>query len=84
MPELNQTITTNKIYNIVHYDVSGVMIHLHESASVCIVFTCDDGNQMYREVVLEGDDYTNWGEDDDYINEYIVKNIISIISNNKV
>ena len=84
MPELNQTITTTKNFCIVHFDVSGVMIFLHESATVCVVFTCDDGNQLYREVVLEGDDYTKWGNDDDYINEYIALNINSIISNNKV
>ena len=84
MPELIQTITSTKNFSIVHFDVSGVMVFLHQRASVCVVFTCDDGNQLYREVVLEGDDYTNWGNNDNYINEYIALNINSIISNNKV
>ena len=82
MPELIQTIT--KTTNIVHFDVSGVMVYLHERATVNVAFTCDDGNKLYRDVVLEGDDYTNWGNDDNYINEYIALNINSILSNNKV
>ena len=82
MPEINQTIT--KTINIVSFDVSGVMIYLYERATVNVAFTCDDGNKIYRDVVLEGADYTNWGNDDNYINEYIALNINSILSNNKV
>ena len=51
---------------------------------MCVVFTCDDGKQLHREVVLEGDDKTNWGSNDNYVNEYMALNINSIISNNKV
>ena len=84
MPELFVDITSSKHFSIVHFDVSGVMIFLHKKAIVNVVFTCDDGNKLYREEVLEGDDYTNWGEDDNYINEYIALNYNAIISNNTV
>lgn len=79
MPELIQTITTTKKFSIVSFDVSGVMIYLHRRATVNVAFTCDDGNKLYSDVVLEGEDYTNWGEDDNYINEYIALNIESIL-----
>ena len=82
MPELIVDIT--KIQKIVSFDVSGVMIYLHKKAIVNVVFTCDNGYKLYRDVVLEGDDYTNWGEDDNYINEYIALNYNTIISNNTV
>ena len=84
MPELFVDITSSKHFSIVHYDVSGIIIYLHEKAVFNVAFTCGDGNKLYRDVVLEGDDYTNWGEDDNYINDYIANNYYSIISNNKV
>ena len=56
MPEL--IITTIKTINIVSFDVSGVMVYLHERATVNVAFTCDDGNKLYRDVVLVGEDYT--------------------------
>ena len=82
MPELFVDIT--KIQKIVSFDVSGIIIYLHEKAIVNVVFTCDNEYKIYRDVVLEGKDYTIWGEEDNYINEYIIYNINSIISNNTV
>ena len=42
-------------------------IDLFERATVCVVFKCDDGEIIYKEVILWGAAYTQWADDDDYI-----------------
>jgi len=35
----------------------------------------------HRPVLLTGEDYDKWGADDDYINQYIIANMDTILSN---
>lgn len=75
MPEINLKIS--KI--VVSFDISGVRIDLFDKAVVNVIFTCDDGEKIYRDVVLQGGDYLAWGSDDEYITKYITENIEDIL-----
>ena len=72
-------ITISRKLNVISYDISGVRIDLFQGATICVVFTCSDGEKIYKEVVLKGDEYMLWGDDDDYIIKYIGDNIYSIL-----
>lgn len=67
-----------KTVNIVSFDISGVRIDLFEKAILSVVFRCDDGSIIIKEVVLQGDSYILWGSDDNYIVNYITNNLSNI------
>lgn len=67
-----------KTINIVSFDISGVRIDLFEKAILCVVFRCDDGSVITKDVVLQGDAYLLWGSDDNYIVNYITNNLSNI------
>ena len=66
--------------NVVSFDISGIRIVLFEKAIISVVFRCDNGESIYKEVVLMGDAYLRWSDNDDnYIINYIKKNIYDIL-----
>lgn len=75
MPELNFRIT--KI--VVSFDISGIRIDLFDRATITVVFKCDDGETIVKDVVVEGEEYLAWGSDDEYITKYITENIHNIL-----
>ena len=68
-----------KEVNVLSFDISGVRIELFEKATIYVVFRCSDGNTIYKEVVLMGDAYMQWGDNDSYIINYIEKNLYDIL-----
>ena len=63
-----------KEVHIVSFDVSGVRIELFKKAIVCIVFHCEDGERIYKEITLSDKSYLEWGNDDAYIVNFITEN----------
>lgn len=65
-PPIKQTININQ------FRVNIVELKLFESVTVCALLLNPDGqhvdNKIYK---LEGDDYTNWSNDDKYIVNYV-------------
>ena len=78
MTELNLDYT--KTMKIVSFDISGVRLVLFKSAVVNVIFTCDDGNTIHKELIIEGDEYLKWSSDDNFIIDYIVKNSHEILN----
>lgn len=68
-----------KTVNIVSFDISGVRIDLFQKATVCVVFRCDDGSIIIKDVIIQGEEYLLWGIDDDYIVNYITNNLSNIL-----
>jgi len=61
--------TTNVITN---FKVDVIDIKLFKSCNLGITFyTSDNQFVEYKSFELTGDDYTNWGANDDYIIEYV-------------
>ena len=69
------------IKNVLSFDISGVRIDLFEKAIVCVIFKCDSGEIIVRDVVIQGDTYLQWGSDDNFIVNYITENISNILTN---
>ena len=69
------------IKNVVSFDISGVRIDLFEKAIVCVIFKCNNGEIIVRDVVIQGDTYLQWGSDDNFIVNYITDNISNILTN---
>ena len=70
-----------KEFHIAYFDVSGVRIELFNRAIISVIFHCEDGEKIYKEVVLMGDVYKQWGDDDSFITDYIHENAHLILEN---
>lgn len=77
MTELNLDYT--KKLNVVSFDISGVRIILFKSANVDVIFTCEDGTKLLRVVIIDGEDYLKWSNDDNFIVEFIKENAQRIL-----
>ena len=65
-------------YNILSFDVQSVLIKLFTSATLYITLYTDSGLKIPKSILLAGDDYSNWGADDNYLMNYIINNIHTI------
>lgn len=70
-------------YEITRFKAVIMSVDLHRSAMVDVSFY--DAERDYpvahRPVLLQGEDYNKWGADDDYISQYIIANMDTILSN---
>jgi hypothetical protein len=59
-----------KMDNIVKvsYQINSLIIN--SNCSIMIIFHDINGDRFYRQIILSGDDYKNW-KDDDYIVNYL-------------
>ena len=78
LTELDLEVIEKK--NIISFDISGVRLELFTRAVVQVIFTCKDNSIIYRDVIIEGDDYLQWSSDDSFILNYIVLNANKILS----
>lgn len=73
-------------YEITRFKAYIISVILHQSALIDVSFY--DAERDYpiahRPVLLTGVDYEKWGTDDDYINQYIIANMDTILSNTNV
>ena len=70
-------------YKITRFKAVVLSIVLKQSAMIDVSFYDDERDYpvAQRPVLLQGEDYEKWGTDDDYINEYIIANMNTILSN---
>ena len=52
---------------ITSFDISGVRLELFTRAVVQVIFTCIKNSIIFRDVIIEGDDYLQWSSDDSFI-----------------
>ncbi len=62
--------------NVVSFDISGIRIELFNKAIISVVAWCDNGESINKEVVLMGDAYLRWSNNDDnYLINYVKNNL---------
>ena len=71
--------TNQKNYNIVYFVIKEIKVQLHISVALSVLFIDSEGKSFMKRIVLSGDSYTNWGNDDDYLFNYIKDNINTLL-----
>ena len=73
------TNLTFKMDNIVKvsYQIDSLVINCN--CTIMIIFHDSNGDRFYRQIILEGDDYKNW-TNDDYIVNYLNNMLNKMIS----
>ena len=70
--ELNPPITKTDITTLTSFEINSVSVKLNQSAEVLVYLKNSDNVIVASEmVVIEGTDYQAWGNDDQYIVNYI-------------
>ena len=78
---LTTPVTVTRTYNVTHYEFRITNIELGSSVSLVINFFDSSGNfQKEASLNLYGDDYNNWGLDDNYIFEKIEERINELLA----
>ena len=71
-----------KTIEVLRFSVNVINVQLFSSARIAVIIECSDNGrnyQEYRELVLTGDDYTAWADDDSYIVNYVKDRINTLI-----
>ena len=79
--DLKQNITITKKSIIIAYEINSIILKPNESATISIFVYCDDNTLQQKTFMLINkayDDYIN----DEYLYNYIEKNIEQIFINN--
>ena len=80
----NETILETPIensYKVLGYRVSVISLQLGQYALLGINLSCtkkDEHYIVYKELMLDGDDYLAWGADDKYIMEFVASKLSTI------
>ncbi len=79
--EHKMTVST-KVTTVASYSVKIHKINLFESATLCIKLF-DEKNELIeiKYLDLSGDNYTNWGSDDNYINNFVATQLEFTLQN---
>ena len=80
MVKLDNEIIITKQYIIQSYEILYINLKLNISGHIYIMIFYNDSQTIEKNFTLIGDDYTNWSNDD-YLYEYISKNIVKIFNN---
>ena len=56
---------------ITSFEIDSISVALFSSATVRVNVFSGNYRTDVRLILLEGDNYINWGNDDDYINQYV-------------
>jgi len=66
-------VTTEKI---VRFEVESINVQLFSTAIICVNLFNQDGYRVKVErITLSGDNYTNWGNDDQYILMFVATSL---------
>jgi len=71
-----------KTIQVLGFRVSVISVQLGHSARLAINLNCLHGEKSfidYKEIVIEGEEYSNWGNDDAYILELVSSKIPSLL-----
>ena len=79
--DLKQNITITKKSIIIAYEINSIMLVPNTSATISIFVYCDDNTLQQKTFMLTGKAYDDY-VDDNYLFNYIDKNIEQIFTNN--
>ena len=75
----NQFIVEKQTIVITGFIIQNIILHPFISANIYLYLIDEEDNQYPRNIILTGDDYSNWGSDDHYLTSYISDNILTIL-----
>lgn len=64
--------TKTEVYNIASISINVVQMNLNNSANIAVTLFTDSGKVATNTILtMSGSDYLKWGNDDNYIKEYV-------------
>lgn len=51
--------------------IKNITVNINSSATIIVLLYPIEGNIVSRIIEIDGDDYANWGNDDNYLIEFI-------------
>ena len=71
MSELIPPVIITDIKNITSFEINQIQVKLNTSAEVYVYLKAGDNIVASEMILIDGDDYKIWGNDDNFILEFI-------------
>jgi len=63
-------------YLVSSFDMNVIVVQLNVQATVIVNTFDSNRNKLYdKQIIIEGEDYTNWGNDDDYLKNLVASKL---------
>lgn len=63
-------------YLVSSFDMNVIVVQLNVQATVIVNTFDKDRNRLYeKQIIIEGEDYDNWGNDDDYLKNLVASKL---------
>ena len=72
---LDPPVIKTTTVKITSFAVSVISLELFKSATLSVMFYSDSGVVDSKIIILKDDDYMLWKDDDQYIIDYVIRNI---------
>lgn len=69
--DLDTPIVETTVKTYTKFFVKNVTVNINSSATIIILLYPVEGDIVSRVIEMTGDDYTNWGSDDNYLIQFI-------------
>jgi hypothetical protein len=70
--------TTTKV--IVNFDIANIVVIPFKGAMICITFSYESGESFEKCLDMSLAEYNLWGDDDDYVFQFVKDNIASLLT----
>ena len=78
-PLTNNYVVEKQPIVIIGFIIQNIILYPFISANIYLHLIDMEDTQYPRNIILTGDDYSNWGSDDEYLTTFIIDNIVDIL-----
>lgn len=72
---MSNSITINKVETVTtvytSYEILEVKVVPFQSCAISVLLSSEDGPRKIMNLIMGGEDYTNWNDDDQYLIDWI-------------
>lgn len=73
---LDTPITETVVKTYTKFFIKNVTVNINSSATIIVLLFPLEGDVVSRIIEMDGDDYANWGSDDNYLIQFIKTKLI--------
>jgi hypothetical protein len=77
--DTSMSVSQTKTKKIVSFDIANIIVNPFRGAVICIAFSYESGESFNTCLEMTTDDYEIWGEDDNYVFQFVKDNLDSLV-----
>ena len=74
--DLDNAITEIVVKTYTKFFIKNITVNINSSATIIVLLFPVEGDVASRIIEMDGDDYANWGSDDNYLIQFIKQKLV--------